>query len=71
MISYGVRRSNDRDEPACGVAAGLNFHDRTNHPRDERSIDRQGCLLATVLVITTAPRHFCISRLESWHVLSR
>ena len=66
-IFLGARLSHDRDNPACLVIAGLNFLYRTDQSRDERSIYRQGCFLAPMLVITAAPRHFCIRCLEYWH----
>jgi hypothetical protein len=68
LIFYGAGLSDDRDDPVCGVVAGLNFHDRTHQPPDERSIYRQGSFLATMLVITETPRHFFTRRLERLHV---
>ena len=61
------RLGNDRNDPARRVA-GLNFHDRMNQPRDERSLYGQVCLFAAMLVIAEAYRDFWISRFESWHV---
>ena len=60
------RLGKNRDDPARRVA-GLNFHDRTHQPRDERPLYRQGCFLAAMLVIATAPRQFWISRFERHH----
>jgi hypothetical protein len=47
----------------------LNFHDRTDQPRDQRSLHRQGCSLEAMLIIPAAPRHLSISRLERLHAL--
>src|ERR1700736_3441080 len=58
-----TRLGNDGDDPARRVA-GLGFHDRTDQSRDERSLNRQGCLLATMLVVAAASRDFWIGRLE-------
>ena len=58
----------DRDDPARRVA-GLNFHDRMNQPRDERSLHGQGCFFTAMLIITAASRDFWICRLERLHAL--
>jgi hypothetical protein len=39
-----------------------------DQPRDERSLDRQGCLLPTMLIVAAASRDFWIGRLECLHV---
>jgi hypothetical protein len=39
-----------------------------DQPRDERSLYRNGCLLAAMLVIAAASRDFWIRRLESSHI---
>ena len=62
-----TRLGNDGDDPPLWVA-GLGFHDRMDQPRDERSLNRQGCLLATMLVVAAASRDFWIGRLERFHV---
>ena len=67
LMLYGARLSSDRDDPSRGVAARLNFHDRTHQSREERPAYSQGCLLAAMLVIAAAPRHFRVSRLERLH----
>jgi hypothetical protein len=68
-LEAGALLGEHRDDPARGIAWGFNLHDRTDQPRDERSPHRQGCVLAAMLVIAAAPRHFWISRLERLHVL--
>jgi hypothetical protein len=65
-LGCDARLRNDRDDPARRIA-GLNFHDRTDQPRDERSLYGQGCFLAAMLVIAAASRDFWISRLERLH----
>jgi hypothetical protein len=57
------------DDPPRGMAGGLDLHDRTDQPGDERSPHRQGCFLAAMLVMAAASRHLWISRLERLHVL--
>jgi hypothetical protein len=39
-----------------------------DQPRDERSLNRQGCLLPTMLVVAAASRDFWIGRLERLNV---
>jgi hypothetical protein len=39
-----------------------------DQPRDERSLNRHGCLLTAMLVIAAASRDFWIRRLESLHI---
>ena len=58
---------NDLDDPARRIA-GLNFHDGMDQPRDEPSPNRQGCLLAAMLVKAAASRDIWISRLERLHI---
>ena len=65
-----ARLGNDRDDPARRVA-GLNFHDRTDQPRDERSLQGQGCFLAAMLIVAAASRDFCVDRLKRLHALPR
>ena len=62
-----TRLVHDGDDPARRVA-GLGFHDRMDQTRDQRTLYRQGCLLATMLVIAASPRDFWIGRLERLHV---
>jgi hypothetical protein len=58
---------NDLDNPVLRDD-GLNFHHRVNQPRDERSLYGQGCFVAAMLIIPTAPRDFWIRRLERLHI---
>jgi len=62
-----TRLGNDGDDPARRFT-GLGFHDRMDQPRDKRSLNRQGCLLATMLVVAAASRDFWIGRLERLHI---
>jgi hypothetical protein len=39
-----------------------------DQPRDEASLNRQGCRLAAMLVIAAASRDFRIGRLECLHI---
>jgi hypothetical protein len=66
-LSSDARLGNDRDDPARRVAE-LNFPDRMDQPRDERSLYHHGCLLTAMLVIAAASRDFWIRRLESLHI---
>ena len=61
-----TRLVHNGDDPARRVA-GLGFHDRMNQTRDQRTLYRQGCLLATMLVIAASSRDFWIGRLERLH----
>src|ERR1700732_4174727 len=70
LIFRPVRLSSDGNDPAWGVVAGRDFHDRTHQSGDQRSAYGQGCSLAAMLIITAAPRHLCICCLECFHALS-
>jgi hypothetical protein len=56
----------DRDDPACWVAR-LNFHHRTDHPRDRQSLQHHRRLLAPVLSVAAASSLYWISNFDSLH----
>jgi hypothetical protein len=68
-LGRDVRLGNDPDDPARRAAA-LNFHDRMNQSRDERSLYRHGRFLPAMLVIAAMSRDFWIGSFEDWHALT-
>ena len=62
QIDGDVRLGNESEDPTFGMA-GLDFLYGTDQARDQISLYCQGRLLEAMLVITTTPSHFCVSRL--------